>query len=192
MEWNHGKLEVIAGPMKSAKTLELIFRLKKLKYSNVSCQVFKPRIDKRFSEEEIVSRDGHKLTATVVSNYEPKEILEKLDNDAKVIAIDEANFFNLELVEIVKELLMQGRDVIISGLDLNFRGEPFGPMGILMSMADKVVKKHAYCDVDGCGMIANRTQRIINGKPAKYSDSLILVGDEEYEARCMKHHEVPK
>ena len=192
MDWNHGKLKVITGPMKSAKTLELIFILKKLDYSDVSYQLFKPSIDKRFSKEEVVSRDGHKLGAEIVSTYEPKEILEKLDKSARVIAIDEANFFNLSLIEVVKELLIQGKDVIISGLDLDFRGEPFGPMGTLISMADEVVKKKAYCDYEGCGKLANRTQRIINGKPAKYTDPLILVGDEEYEARCLKHHEVIK
>jgi len=185
-------LEVISGPMKSAKTLELIFRLKKLDYSNVNYQLFKPNIDNRFSEEEVVSRDGFKLKSTIINPERPEQILEKLDEDIGVVAIDEGNFFSMELVKVIKSLLDSGKNVIISGLDLDFRGEPFGPMPNLLAMADKVVKKQAYCDYPGCGNLANRTQRIVNGKPAKYSDPLILVGDQEYEVRCLKHHIVPK
>ena len=192
MNWNHGMLEVISGPMKSAKTLELIFRLKKLDYSNVNYQLFKPEIDDRFSEEEVVSRDGHRLKSTIIPSEKPKEILFKLKPEIDVVAIDEGNFFSMELVDVVKTLLKDGKNVIICGLDLDFRGEPFGPMANLLCMADKVVKKSAYCDFPGCGRIANRTQRIVNGNPAKYDDPLILVGDQEYEARCLRHHEVPK
>jgi thymidine kinase len=187
-----GMLEVISGPMKSAKTLELIFRLKKLDYSNINYQLFRPEIDNRFSDDEVVSRDGHKLKSTLVPGEKPKEILFKLKPNIDVVAIDEGNFFSLELVDVVKTLLKDGKAVIISGLDLDFRGEPFGAMPILLSMADKVVKKSAYCDYPGCGKVANRTQRLIDGKPAKYGDPLILVGDQEYEARCMRHHEVLK
>lgn len=193
MNWNHGNLEVISGPMKSAKTLELIFRLKKLDYSNVNYQLFKPQIDDRFSKEEVVSRDGHKLQSIVVPGDKPKEILFKLKPNVDVVAIDEGNFFSLELVDVVKKLLKEGKNVIICGLDLDFRGEPFGPMPVLLSMADKVIKKHAYCDLPGCGKIANRTQRIVDGKPVHYNSPLIVVGGNElYEARCLKHHEVPR
>ncbi len=193
MNWNHGILEVISGPMKSAKTLELIFRLKKLDYSNVNYQLFKPQIDDRFSKEEVVSRDGHKLQSIVVQGSNPKEILFKLKPDTDVVAIDEGNFFSLELINVVKKLLKEGKNVIVCGLDLDFRGEPFGPMPILLSMADKVVKKYAYCDLPGCGKIANRTQRMVDGKPAHYDSPLIVVGGNElYEARCLNHHEVPK
>jgi thymidine kinase len=192
MIWNHGILEVIAGPMKSAKTLELIFRLRKLDYSNINYQLFKPKIDDRFSEEEVVSRDGHKLNSTIIEGNNPKEILFKLKPNMDVIAIDEGNFFSLELVDVVKTLLKDGKNIIVSGLDLDFKGEPFGPMPGLLAMADKVVKKNAYCDFPGCGKVANRTQRIIEGKPAHYDSPLILVGDDEYEARCIKHHIVPK
>jgi len=186
-------LEIISGPMKSAKTLELIFRLKKLDYSNVDYQLFKPQIDDRFSKEEVVSRDGHKLQSIVVPGDKPREILFKLKPNVGVVAIDEGNFFSLELIDVVKKLLKEGKNVIVCGLDLDFRGEPFGPMPILLSMADKVVKKHAYCDLPGCGKIANRTQRIVDGKPARYDSPLIVVGGNElYEARCLKHHEVPR
>jgi len=193
MNWNHGTLEVISGPMKSAKTLELIFRLKKLDYSSIHYQLFKPEIDKRFSENEVASRDGYKLASTIIPVDKPKEILFKLKPDIDVVAIDEGNFFSEELVDVVKILLKDGKTVIVSGLDLDFRGEPFGPMPTLLSMADIVTKKHAYCDYPGCGKIANRTQRIVDGKPAKYNDPLIIVGGNElYEARCMKHHQVIK
>ena len=193
MNWNHGTLEVISGPMKSAKTLELIFRLKKLDYSSVHYQLFKPEIDNRFSESEIVSRDGHKLASTIIPGDKPKEILFRLKPNTDVVAIDEGNFFSVELVDVVKILLKDGKTVIVSGLDLDFKGEPFGPMPFLLSMADIVTKKHAYCDYPGCGKIANRTQRIVDGKPAKYDDPLVIVGGNElYEARCMKHHQVPK
>jgi thymidine kinase len=193
MNWNHGTLEVISGPMKSAKTLELIFRLKKLDYSSVNYQLFKPEIDDRYSKEEVASRDGPTLASTLVPVDKPKEILFKLKPNIDVVAIDEGNFFSVELVEVIKTLLKDGKTVIVSGLDLDFRGEPFGVMPTLLSMADKVIKKHAYCDYPGCGKIANRTQRIVNGEPAKYDGPLIVVGGNElYEARCIRHHKVPK
>tara|TARA_Y100000310_G_C20663985_1_gene806409 strand:- start:1161 stop:1748 length:588 start_codon:yes stop_codon:yes gene_type:complete len=190
--YNPGYLEIIAGPMKSGKTGRLISELERLNYSSLNYQLFKPDIDNRFSEKEIVSRNGSRLESTIVSPKIPHEILEFLKPNIQVVAIDEANFFHNDLIEIINKLQEKEMSVLVSGLDLDFRGEPFGPVPYLLSLADKVVKMHASCDYPHCGMPANRTQRLINGKPAHYKDSLILVGDQEYEARCLEHHEVPK
>jgi thymidine kinase len=170
----------------------LISELERLNYSSLNYQLFKPDIDNRFSEKEIVSRNGSRLESTIVSPKIPHEILEFLKPNIQVVAIDEANFFHNDLIEIINKLQEKEMSVLVSGLDLDFRGEPFGPVPYLLSLADKVVKMHASCDYPHCGMPANRTQRLINGKPAHYKDSLILVGDQEYEARCLEHHEVPK
>ena len=187
-----GYLEVIAGPMKSGKTARLISELERLNYSILNYQLFKPTIDDRFSEKEIVSRNGTRLESTVVDPSYPYDILKTLKSNINVVAIDEANFFHKNLIEVIKKLQKNNKSILICGLDLDFRAEPFGPMPNLLSLADSVVKMYASCDYPDCGMPANRTQRLIDGKPAKYDDPLILVGDQEYEARCLKHHSVPK
>ncbi|NMB92181.1 MAG: thymidine kinase, partial [Parcubacteria group bacterium] len=146
-----------------------------------------PAIDNRFSIVEVVSHNGGKIEAIPVSCS--REILEKLKKDVKVIGIDEGQFFDTEVIKIIRDLIKQDKIVIVAGLDMDFRGEPFGPMPELMAMADEVLKLHAICVI--CGDDATMTQRIINGKPAHYSDPTILIGAEEkYEARCRQHHEV--
>jgi thymidine kinase len=118
------------------------------------------------------------------------EILEHVKPETSVVAIDEAQFFDDEIVTVAEQLADNGVRVIIAGLDLDFRGEPFGPMPALMCRADQVQKLHAICMV--CGEEATRTQRLVNGKPANYDDPIILVGaSESYEARCRTHHSVP-
>jgi thymidine kinase len=114
-----------------------------------------------------------------------------LDSDTTVVAIDEAQFFDDEVIKISQQLADEGIRVIIAGLDTDFRGEPFGPMPILMAKAEKVDKLHAICVI--CGEEASRTQRLVDGKPANYEDPVVIVGAAElYEARCRVHHEVPK
>ena len=183
-----GYLEVISGPMKSGKTARLISELERLNYSNLNFQLFKPILDDRFSEKEIVSRNGTRLESTVINSSWSYEILNNLKSRIDVVAIDEANFFPKDLVDVVRNLQNENKSVLICGLDLDFKAEPFGPMSDLLSLADKVVKMYASCDYEGCGMPANRTQRLIDGKPSHYNSPLILVGDQEYEARCLEHH----
>jgi thymidine kinase len=116
---------------------------------------------------------------------------EKVDNETTVVAMDEAQFFDPEIVDVANELASRGVRVIIAGLDLDFRGEPFGPMPVLMAKAEKVDKLHAICMT--CGNEASRTQRLVNGKPARYDDPVVIVGASElYEARCREHHDVPR
>ena len=119
------------------------------------------------------------------------EIRTKLDKDTTVVGIDEAQFFDAEVVAVAKELAARGLRVLVAGLDTDFRGEPFGSMPVLMSEAEDVSKLHAICMV--CGDDASRTQRLVNGKPARYDDPVVIVGASElYEARCRLHHEVPR
>lgn len=189
-----GILEVITGPMKSGKSSHLITRVEKLRYAhNINFQLFKPRLDKRFSEMKIVSRRGDSIDSTIINEENPQEILKKLEPNIHVIAIDEAHFFNNSLIDIIKNLIFEEKNLIIAGLDLDFRGEPFGCMPYILSLADEVSKLSGFCDYPGCNNKATRTQRLINGEPAHYDSPLIVVGgDELYEVRCLKHHIVPK
>jgi thymidine kinase len=119
------------------------------------------------------------------------DILSKVDADTTVVGIDEAQFMDDDVVKVAQELADLGKRVLVAGLDMDFRGEPFGPMPLLMSKAERVDKLHAICMV--CGEEASRTQRLVNGKPARYDDPVVIVGAAElYEARCRVHHEVPR
>ncbi|MCD4666926.1 thymidine kinase [archaeon] len=191
--YRSGFLEVYCGPMKSGKSAALISRVEKLNYAkDINFQLFKPKLDNRFSELQIVSRKGDSINATIINEKDPKEILDKINENVDVVAIDEVHFFDKELVNVVKELVSKGKNVIISGLDLDFRGEPFGCMPELLALADRVIKLEGICDFSECNNRGVRSQRIINGKPAHYTSPLIQVGDDElYEVRCLKHHEVP-
>lgn len=183
-----GWIEVICGSMFSGKSEELIRRVRRAQFAKQKIAVFKPAIDDRYSEEAVVSHNGATVIATPVSHS--CDIKEYISEDLDVIAIDEAQFFDEAIVDIVTELADEGFRVIVAGLDQDFRGEPFGPMPRLMAIAENVTKLQAVCTV--CGSPASRTQRLINGKPAGYDDPIILVGaSEAYEARCRKHHEVP-
>lgn len=186
---DHGWIEMIVGPMYSGKSEELIRRIKRAKIARQKVQVFKPSIDNRYSITEVVSHNGDKEGAHSVENA--IEILNLVSEDTDVIAIDEVQFFDDEIVEVCKKLADRGKRVICAGLDLDFRGEPFGPVPKLLAIAEFVDKIQAICVV--CGNPATRTQRLINGKPAKYSDPIVLVGAKEaYEARCRKCHIVLK
>ncbi len=183
-----GWIEVICGSMFSGKTEELIRRIRRAKIARQKVQVFKPAIDDRYDTYAVTSHNGEQFHAKPVQDA--TAILDQVEADTLVVAIDEAQFFSDDIVKVAETLANQGKRVICAGLDMDFRGEPFGPMPELLARAEMVDKLHAICVV--CGNEASRTQRLINGKPANYHDPVILVGaDEVYEARCRACHEVP-
>lgn len=185
---NPGSLEVICGSMFSGKTEELIRRLKRAQIARQRVQVFKPRLDNRYSVEQVASHSGILHDALPVDDS--GEMRRLLDTAATVVAIDEVQFFDKAVADFCRELADSGVRVIVAGLDLDFRGEPFGPLPTLMAEAELVSKLQAICVV--CGAPASRTQRLINGDPASYHDPIIMVGAQEvYEARCRLHHQVP-
>ena len=187
MKHKTGSLEVITGSMFCGKTDELIRRLRRATIARQKVQVFKHTIDTRFADREVASHNGVQIDAVPVENA--AQVYEILAPDTTVVAIDEAQFFEDEVVSLCEDLAGQGLRVIVVGLDMDFRGEPFGPMPALMARAEQVHKLQAIC-VE-CGEPASRTQRLIEGKPAAYSDPVILVGASEvYEARCRGCHEV--
>ncbi len=189
MKHEIGSIEIITGSMFCGKTEELIRRLRRATIARQKVQVFKPAIDTRYTIEKVKSHSGSEFDASPVSTMD--ELLAALKNDTTVIGLDEAQFFPASIIEIVQQFADRGIRVIIAGLDTDFRGEPFGPMPILMAKAERVDKLHAICMV--CGESASRTQRLVNGKPANYDDPVVIVGASEmYEARCRKHHAVPR
>jgi thymidine kinase len=189
MEHRIGSVEVITGSMFCSKTDELIRRLRRATIARQKVQVFKPAIDNRYAVRKVTSHAGSDFEAIPIK--EASEILTCLEADTTVVAIDEAQFFDDKVIDIVQRLADQGMRVIVAGLDTDFRGEPFGPMPVLMAKAEHVDKLQAICMV--CAEPASRTQRIVNGKPAHYHDPVVIVGAAElYEARCRQHHEVPR
>lgn len=188
-ELQKGWIEVICGPMFAGKSEELIRRVKTLSYAHQKIVAFKPAIDDRYDKTAIASHDGEKYQAYAIK--EAKDILKFATADVQVIAVDEVQFFGNEIISICEHLADKGVRVIVAGLDTDFRGEPFGPMPELLARAEFVTKLSAACTV--CGCAATRTQRLVDGNPANYDDPIILVGAKEsYEARCRKHHIVPK
>ena len=189
MESKSGSLEVITGSMFCGKTDELIRRLRRAKIAKQKVQVFKPKIDNRYAEAKVTSHAGSEFDAVPVEKA--ADIRANLEPDTTVVAIDETQFLDAEIVSIVNYLADIGLRVIVAGLDTDFRGEPFGPMPVLMAQAERVDKLYAICMV--CGEPASRTQRLVNGKPARYNEPIVVVGAAEmYEARCREHHEVPR
>jgi len=185
MRHHSGSVEVITGSMFCGKTDELIRRLRRATIARQKVQVFKPAIDTRYAVEKVTSHAGTEFTATPIQSA--AQIRELLDEDVTVVAIDEAQFLDAEIIPLVQELADRGIRVIIAGLDTDFRGEPFGPMPVLMAQAERVDKLQAICMV--CGEPATRTQRLVNGQPAHYNDPVVIVGAAElYEARCRRHH----
>ena len=185
----HGSIEVITGSMFSGKTDELIRRLVRATIAKQRVQVFKPVIDVRYAVEKVTSHTGSNFNAIPIRHS--REIFGRLDVDTTVIAIDEAQFIDDEIIAVTRQLAERGIRVIVAGLDMDFRGEPFGPIPTLMAQAEHVDKLQAICMV--CGEPASRTQRLVDGKPARYDDPVVIVGAAElYEARCRAHHEVPR
>lgn len=188
MKHHTGSVEVICGSMFSGKTDELIRRLRRATIAKQKVQVFKPAIDIRYAVEKVTSHAGSEFAATPVQKA--REIFDLLEKDTTVVGVDEAQFFDPEIVQVTAELAEKGIRVLVAGLDTDFRAEPFGMMPVLMAAAEKVDKLQAICMT--CGEPASRTQRLVNGKPANYHDPVVIVGAAElYEARCRKHHEVP-
>lgn len=175
--------------MFSGKSEELIRRVRRAEIAKQTIQVFKPSIDDRYGIASVNSHDGRAAEAIAIEKAE--EILTQVNGDTTVVAIDEAQFFDDNIVNVCRKLADERSiRVIVAGLDLDFRGEPFQPVPALMAQAEDVDKLHAICVV--CGEEASRTQRIIDGQPARYNDPVILVGAKEaYEARCRQCHEVP-
>jgi len=189
MRHTHGSVEVICGSMFSGKTDELIRRLVRARIAKQKVQVFKPAIDMRYAIAKVTSHTGSDFDAFPVD--QATEILERVEADTTVVGIDEAQFMDATLVEVAQTLADKGIRVVVAGLDTDFRGEPFGSMPVLMARAERVDKLHAICMV--CGDEASRTQRLVNGKPARYDEPVVIVGAAElYEARCRAHHEVPR
>ncbi|ALC88688.1 thymidine kinase [Bacillus sp. FJAT-18017] len=183
-----GWVEVICGSMFSGKSEELIRRVRRAQFAKQKIAVFKPKIDNRYSEESVVSHNGSSFIAMPIAHS--TAIFDYIDVETDLIAIDEVQFFDEEIVNVIQHLANSGYRVIAAGLDQDFRGEPFGKMPELMAIAELVTKLQAVCAV--CGSPASRTQRLIDGRPASYDDPVILVGaSEAYEPRCRHHHEVP-
>ncbi|HSB53846.1 MAG TPA: thymidine kinase [Gemmatimonadales bacterium] len=185
-----GWIEVIAGVMFSGKSEELIRRVRRAIIARRKVQVFKSHLDSRYTGLYSVStHDGREIEATPVDSA--AEIFRLVKPDTELVAIDEAQFLDDELVTVASALAARGVRVILAGTDTDFRGEPFGPMGRLLAIAESVDKLQAICVI--CGDLATRNQRLVDGKPARYDSPTILVGGREtYEARCRHCHRVPR
>jgi thymidine kinase len=184
-----GSLTVISGSMFSGKTEELIRLSRRALYARRRVQVFKHALETRSDEAEIRSHNGIPHEAIPVGSS--GELLDRVEPATDVVAIEEAQFFDAGIVGACRQLADGGYEVIVAGLDMDFRGEPFGPMPGLLAEADEIVKLRAICA--RCGRDAARSQRLIDGRPAPASAPIILVGAEEsYEARCRHCHVVPE
>ena len=182
-----GSLEVITGSMFSGKSEELIRRLRRAKYAKQKIVVFSPSIDNRYGEKGIYSHGKESLEAYSVNSVNQMEEIMTENIDAQVIGIDEVQFLGEDVVRFCKKYVEYGKRIIVAGLDLSFRAEPYHPVPELMSISDRVDKLNAICTV--CGKPAYASQRLINGEPAYYDDPLVMVGaSENYEARCRRHH----
>ena len=176
----HGSIEVVCGPMFSGKTSELIRRVERAQIAKQRVQIFKPSIDVRYNKEDVVSHTSRALKAEAVENA--VDILIRLKDSTRVVAIDEVQFFDEAITTVVVKLAARGYRVICAGLDLDFRALPFGPMPSLLAVADEVMKIHAICTI--CGASASRTQRLIK------SSARVLLGETDaYEARCRAHYQ---
>jgi len=190
MKHNQGRIELICGCMFSGKSEELMRRLRRAEIAKQRVMVFKPDIDIRYGLANVSSHDGRKYEAIPIKR--PVDMLDHLENgdQVTVVGIDEAQFFDDTIVAVSRKLAESGVRVILAGLDLDFRGEPFGPIPALMAEAERVDKLNAICVISG--EPATRTQRLINGEPARYDDPIIMIGAQDtYEARSREHHIVP-
>jgi thymidine kinase len=184
-----GWLEVICGVMFSGKSEELIRRVRRAIIARQRALVFKSHLDARYAGlYSVTSHDGSQLEAIPIDTA--TEILRHVRKGTHMVAIDEVQFLDEAVIEVVTSLAQQGIRVAMAGTDTDFRGEPFGPMGDLMAVAEQVTKLQAICV--RCGDLACRNQRLIDGKPARYDSPTIMVGGQEsYEARCRHCHQVP-
>jgi thymidine kinase len=185
-----GSLDVIAGCMFSGKTQELIRRLDQARYAGSTIQAFKPALDDRYAIEAVASHREIRFPAIAVPDI--TALRAQLRDDTRVVGIDEAQFFEPEIVSLAEELADRGRHLIVAGLELDFLGRPFGPMPLLAAYADRFVKLQASCQYPGCGSRqATRTQRLVDGAPASADEPLVVIGGAAtYEARCRHHHRI--
>lgn len=169
-----GWIEVICGSMFSGKTEELIRRLKRVEIAHLKAEIFKPSLDTRYDEQRIVSHDENKIMSTPVDN---SQTILLLAQDVDVVGIDEAQFFDDQITAVCEALALKGMRVIVAGLDMDYRGKPFGQMPNLLAVADYITKLHAICVV--CGNIANVSYRKVN------TSGQVLLGEKDfYEPRC--------
>jgi len=184
-----GSIEVITGVMFSGKSEELLRRVRRAMIARRTVQVFKSQLDDRYGGiQRISSHDGREIEARPVSNS--RDVAEFVDPDSEVVAVDEVQFMDAGIADVANDLAEKGVRVIMSGTDMDFRGLPFGPIGHLLAIAEKIDKLHAICVV--CGDLATRNQRLIDGRPAPAEGPTIQIGGlESYEARCRAHHLVP-
>ena len=186
----HGTIELIAGVMFSGKSEELIRRVRRAIIAKRTVQVFKSHLDARYAGLfHVSSHDGREVEAQPIDSA--AEIFRQVRPDSEIVAIDEAQFLDDEIVTVATALAERGVRVILAGTDTDFRGEPFGAMGSLMAVAEEVTKLRAICVV--CGDLACRNQRLVDGKPARWDSPIVMVGGREsYEARCRHCHRVPR
>ena len=170
----NGCIEVVCGSMFSGKTEELIRRLRRAQFANQKIEIFKPVVDNRYSDVEVVSHDSHSIKSKPISS--PEQMLE-IDDDVQVVGVDEAQFFDQSLVEVCQTLANRGVRVIVAGLDTDYTGKPFGPMPMLMAVAEDVQKVHAICVK--CGNLANHSHRL-----SKSTDLVVLGEKDIYEPLC--------
>jgi thymidine kinase len=175
-----GWIEVVCGSMFSGKTEELIRRLKRARIAHQRVEIFKPTIDTRYDNVKVVSHDANAILATPINRA---ELLLNIADDIEVVGIDEAQFFNLELTEVCQQLALQGKRVIVAGLDMDYLGKPFGPMPHLLAVAEYITKVHAICP--HCGNLATHSYRLI-----AQSDMVLLGEKESYEPRCRNCYEM--
>ena len=185
-QYRKGWIEVICGCMFAGKTEELIRRINVLKYAKQNLLIIKPAIDNRYSETEIASHSGYRVKSVCINDA--KEILKYVKDDTDVVAIDEAQFFSHDLVDVCEYLADNGKRVMVAGLDRDFRGEPFGIMPELLVRAEFVTKLSAVCVK--CGAPATRTQRLVNGVPASYDADRHLFF-QLYVHMHLPHEQVP-
>jgi len=188
-----GRLEIFCGPMYSGKTQAIIARLDPLKHMNAEFIFFRPECDIRKNRD-------YGTKAVYVNQNHPEKILDFVEEKHELVAIDEVQFFSKDISKIMEHLLRKGKNVIAAGLDLDFKGEPFGCMPHILPIANEVIKSNSaicrYLENGGiCRQMATRTQRLINGKPADYYAPIVSIEgiktEETYEPRCLKHHFVP-
>ena len=186
-----GQLEVYCGPMNSGKSKFILARADTLDYvKGIEMRFFKPKVDKR--DKGITSRFANtSRDCILIDENKPENILNHANGKSEIIFIDEVQFFSDKISQVIKSLMQDQKHIIASGLDMDFRGEPFGPMSTLLPMASQVHKLTGVCQYEDCSRPATLTQRLIDGQPAKYDDPIVLIGDKEegYQCRCILHHE---
>lgn len=185
-----GWIECICGSMFSGKSEELLRRIKRGVIAKQKVLLFKPSIDNRYDENRVSTHNGNSYDS--ISIEKSSDILNFVkDTNYDIIGIDEIQFFDNDIVKIINKLADNGIRVIVAGLDMDFKAEPFHPMPEIMAISEMVTKLHAVCNK--CGKEASRSQRLINGKPAKYDDPIVVIGaSESYEARCRHCHKIER